>query len=332
MTKTTVGCCLVLCGLWSQAGLADAGPSGADATADRAEAPAAKYLLRYKFRPGETIRWEVEHRASVRTTVSGTTQTAETVTNSIKAWQVSKVEPDGRATFVQRVESVDMRQKLTGRQEVRYNSLADKKPPLGYEDVAKAVGVPLAVITLDAQGNVVRREEKRPKPTANPGYLTIPLPTDAVPVGHRWSLPADIQVTLKDGRVKKVKTRQQFVLSEVAEGLATIQVETHVLSPVDDPAVEAQLIQSKSNGSVRFDIESGRVVAQQSDLDERVHGFQGEASTLHYATRFTEKLLPEAPGAARRPTAAGASPAPPGESARRPRPAPQGARTKNDRR
>ena len=27
-------------------------------------------LLRYKFHPGETIRWEVEHRTNVRTTVS----------------------------------------------------------------------------------------------------------------------------------------------------------------------------------------------------------------------------------------------------------------------
>ena len=29
-----------------------------------------KYTLRYKFHPGETIRWEVEHRSMVRATVS----------------------------------------------------------------------------------------------------------------------------------------------------------------------------------------------------------------------------------------------------------------------
>ena len=40
-----------------------------------------KYTLRYKFHPGETIRWEVEHRSNVRTTVSGTTQTAETLSH-----------------------------------------------------------------------------------------------------------------------------------------------------------------------------------------------------------------------------------------------------------
>ena len=42
-------------------------------------ADAEKYTLRYKFQPGETVRWEVEHRSKVRTTVSGTTQNTETV-------------------------------------------------------------------------------------------------------------------------------------------------------------------------------------------------------------------------------------------------------------
>ena len=89
------------------------------------------YTLRYKFHPGETIRWEVEHRSMVRATVSRTTQTTETLSNSVNVWRVGKVQPDGTATFEHRVEWVDMRHKLTGRGEVHYDSRTDKKPPRG---------------------------------------------------------------------------------------------------------------------------------------------------------------------------------------------------------
>ena len=108
-----------------------------------------------------------------------------------------------------------------------------------------------------------------------------------------WSFPHDTSVRQKDGSTKQVKTRQDFTLIEVDNGIATIKVETIVLTPIRDPALEAQLIQHVTDGTVRFDIAAGRVVGQQTDIDKRVIGFQGEASSLHYVTRFTEELLPE---------------------------------------
>ncbi len=267
------------------------------------EKPSAsqKYLLRYKFHTGETIRWEVEHRAQVRTTVGGTTQTAETFSGSVKVWQVSQVANSGEATFVHSVESVDMRQKLTGRQEVAYNSQTDAAPPPGFEDAAKSVGVPLSVITLDARGNVVRREQKQQRQQETQSQITVPLPEQAVAVGEEWNLPFDIDLPQKDRSIKKVKTRQRFTLVGVEGRVATIRVETQVLTPIHDPAIEAQLIQHETAGTVRFDIEQGRVIGQQTDLDRHVVGFQGEASSLHYVTRFVEKLLPQRQDTAARP-------------------------------
>jgi len=284
-------------------------PAGVTTASDPSSPLGEKYLLRYKFEPGETIRWEVEHRAQIRTTVSGTTQTAETVSSSVKVWQVSDVDSAGRATFVHSVESVDMRQKLTGRQEVSYNSTTDEKPPLGFEDVAEAVGIPLAIITLDAQGKVTSREDKHRPSSGGTGPVTIPLPSEALAVGQQWLLPSEVQVNLDNGGVKKIQARQRFTLAEVSEGLATIRIETQILSPVHNPAIEAQLIQKESNGTVVFDIESGRIVSQQSDVDKRVHGVPNETSSLHCLTRFTEKLI--APAASNRGAKVSGPPAPP---------------------
>ena len=82
--------------------------------------------------------------------------------------------------------------------------------------------------------------------------------------------------------------------------MATIEVSNHVLTPIDDPKIESQLIQRESTGTVKFDIDAGRVLSQQMDLDRRVVGFSGPASSVHYMTRFTERLLPPTPKVATR--------------------------------
>jgi hypothetical protein len=261
--------------------------------AGEAESNHPTYSLGYKFHPGEVLRWKVVHRAKIKTTVSGTTQTAETVSQSVKVWRVKEVSPDGTVTFDNLVENVDMRQNVTGREEVRFNSQTDEKPPAAFEAVARSIGVPISTITLNGQGKVIQREQSQ-APAAAPnqdGQITVPLPDHPVAVGESWSFPYEIQVPLADGKVKKVKTVQQFTLAEVKDGVASIQVATQVLTPIHDPAVEAQLIQRASSGSVRFDVEAGRVIGQQMDVDKVVVGFQGRASSLHYLSRFTEDFL-----------------------------------------
>ena len=214
-----------------------AGPALAQAGARDSERPT--YLLRYKFQPGETLRWNVLHRNRVRTTVSGTTQTAETVSKSVKVWRVTGCREDGTATFAYSVESVDMWQKLTGRQEARYNSKTDKQAPPGFESVAQSVGVPLSQITMDATGEIVSRERNKAVQSAeSEGQITIPLPDEAVPVGHTWSFPHQIDLPLPDGTVKKIKSMQKFTLLEVKTGVATIEVATQILTPIHDPAIE----------------------------------------------------------------------------------------------
>jgi len=266
-----------------------------------AGAESRKYVLRYKFHPGETLRWEVVHEVQIRTAVSGSTQNAETSSRSVKVWQVDDVETDGSVTFEHSVEWVDMRQKLYGRKPIRYDSRSDEKPPPGFQQVAASVGKPLSVVTMDALGKIIRRERKLDRPgTQNQGPMTIPLPENPVAVGETWSFPEDISVRLSTGAIKKIKARQSFTLESVKTGVATIRVSTRVLTPIDDPAIESQLIQRESTGSVRFDIEAGRVLSQQMDVDKHVVGFRGQASSIHYATRFTERLLPSVTRVARR--------------------------------
>jgi hypothetical protein len=58
-----------------------------------------------------------------------------------------------------------------------------------------------------------------------------------------------------------------------------------------DPYVRSQLIERLTEGTVRFDIERGRIIEQEHSVDKRVLGFAGEASSMHFVARLHEKLL-----------------------------------------
>ena len=53
---------------------------------------------------------------------------------------------------------------------------------------------------------------------------------------------------------------------------------------------------------MRFDVDAGRILSQQMDIDKHVVGFRGDASSIHYLNRFSEQLLPEDLKTAAKPT------------------------------
>jgi hypothetical protein len=251
----------------------------------------AKYTLRYVFQPGQVLRWEVLQQASVRTSINGEAETVETVSKSSKAWRVKEVKPDGSAVFEHSVDWVDMRQQFGSKRPVRYDSRSGTKPPLGFEDVAGAVGLPLATVTMDATGKTLSRRRTPLRGTSKiESEMTLLLPAEPIPLGHTWSKTFEIEIRLPGGVMKKVSAMQKFTLEEVKTGVARIAVLNVILTPVRDPAVEAQLVQYESAGFVRFDVDAGRVLEQQVDMDKRIVGFRGPASNLHYLSRFTEKF------------------------------------------
>jgi hypothetical protein len=270
--------------------------------ADTTSSAAPTHKLRYKFRLDETLRTKVIHQAAVKTTIEGTTRKAETVSISVKNWRVTKIDKKGLVTFVHSVEYVTMKTDLTGRETIRFDSRKADEPPPGYQDVAKRVGVPLTRIVMDNTGQILKREELAPGLSV-PSQLTMPLPMDPVAVGDDWSFPDTLRIKLRSGEVKAVKTRQRFELRSVEDGIAEIYVETQILSPTkDNKELESQLIQQQTEGTIQFDVEAGRVIGQQIDLDRRLVGYPNDKSSMHYRTRFTETLLKSSERTAAKPS------------------------------
>ena len=234
----------------------------------------------------------------VDTTIGGSSNVAEVATISQKSWRVVEVDKDGAVTFETQWDKIDMRQKMSGREEVRYNSETDKDPPAGYETTAASIGVPLSHLTISSNGKLLNREIKSDK--AKPfmdgkatyqatQQLLVPLPNEPVFIGQPWSIPVDLTVKLESGP-RAIQARHRYKIDKVESGVATISCET-ILPPLNDPELRSQLIQQMGTTKIEFDIAKGKVLSQVTDVDERVIGFKGNESSIHFLSRFTETLL-----------------------------------------
>jgi len=262
--------------------------------AEATDTTAAKqYELRYKFKSGDVVRYDVIHRASIRSTIDDTTQAAQSRTDSVKAWKITDVLPEGDIEFTNVVEKVHMVNQLPDKDPVEYNSERDKTPPPGFEDAAKAVGVPLSVMRITPRGKVVRRDSKiRNQNVEEDAPIVLRLPEEKVAVGDTWDEPFDVAVRLPAaGATKSIQTRRHHKLASVENGVATIEVKYQVLSPID-AQIETQIVQRLMEGEVRFDINKGQVITQQMDVDKHIIGFAGATSSLQYIMKMEERLIP----------------------------------------
>jgi len=264
------------------------------ATAAGPAGPPEVFRLRYRFEPGAEIATEVAHRALTETTMNGVTQSVETMTDSVKTWTVVAVDETGRATLEQSVDDVTMTSRSSDRGEVRWSSTGSDDPPPGYEGVRQSLGVPLVRMEVAPDGRILERRELRPCPAAASGDLVVvPLPDEPVPVGHEWTIPDEVVVEVPGGPRKAVRTRLRYRLDEVRDGVARIAVDTTVLTPLDDPRLEARLLERIWNGEIRFDVEAGRIASRRTAVDRRVVGFGGPQSSLRYKASLEERLLDE---------------------------------------
>ncbi len=248
-------------------------------------------VLRYRFTPGETITMDVGHRALTETTIGAARQTVETATDSTKIWTIVAVDDDGRATIEHSVGDVTMTSRTSDKGEVRWSSRDPGQAPPDYEAVRQSLGVPLSRVVVDATGRVLERRDLKPTPPSNTGDLmVVPLPDEPATVGTEWTVPQEVVVEVPNGPRKAVKTRLRYRVASLRDGVATIRVDTTVLTPIDDPRLEARLLERIWDGEIEFDVARGRLLRRSTGVDRRVVGFSGPESSVRYKASLEERL------------------------------------------
>lgn len=258
-----------------------------------AESPEAA-TLNYKLSEGEEIRYQVEHLANTKTRIKGVDSVSSVRTVSKRVWRVKEVNAEGEMTFEHVIESVSMTQKNGDAEELSWNSESGESPPQPFRAVADQIGKPVATIRINQQGQERERlDDRGTKVDLGMGGITIPMPGQAVKIGGQWSVPRQTRVRDEDGDPKVIKVRELYTLEKVSAGIATLSIRSEPLTPIKSSKVKSQVVQQLSNGTVKFDIDAGRLISRQLDWDETVIGFEGAESSMDYRARLSEKLISE---------------------------------------
>lgn len=251
------------------------------------------YTLKHSLEPGQTLRYVVTHIAKTKTRINGSEEIANVHTTSNRAWKVAEAS-DTEITFDHSIESVAMTQQNGDAEEVRWDSTTGEEPPKIFSVVASQIGTPLATVTINQQGQEVRREDHAgSKSSLGMGTLALALPDKPIKIGESWAVPSEIQARTEDGFVKPIKIRQLFTLKKVKAGVATLSVKSETLTPIEEESLRAQVVQQLSNGTLRFDVDNGYLLSKELNWDESVVGFQGPGSMMEYRAKMSEELLPE---------------------------------------
>ncbi len=224
------------------------------------------YQLAYKLEKGETIRWTVEHVASTKTQLAGETEETSSRSESTKVWNVSSVDKLGNITFVHSIEAVKMWQKIGETDPVAYDSRTDTEVPDEYQSVSEKLGKPLAVFSITPNGEITDRKSNLQGARFGTGDVTVPLPKEAIPVGHKWNVPTTLQATDEDGRNQQLKARISYQLVKVKSGNAYISFRTEILTPVESEKIKSQIMQQQTKGYLVFDIQSRSTDSQGSGM------------------------------------------------------------------
>jgi len=249
------------------------------------EAP--KTLLRYQFKKGEELRWNVLHTLKMRNVIGGKEENIETRSRAVKIWKTLDVDKQGAAIFEYRVEDIDMHQAQTGVDDVVYNSRRDKTIPPEFINLEKKIGVPLARIKIDPQGTTTKQPIREYDSSIGENRIVIPLPSDPVGIGLSWSRLEEIDLPQPNQTVKKFKMRHEFTLEKIQSGLATIKFATVNFTPLT-PKEESELLKNFSVGTMELDLDAGHFIRHQATVDKHVIGIQGASDNIHYLARVTE--------------------------------------------
>lgn len=87
-----------------------------------------------------------------------------------------------------------------------------------------------------------------------------------------------------------VRFRELYKLDKVSLGVATVSVRSEMITIITEPKEEAQVLQQLSNGTVRFDMQAGRMISKDLTWDKRVVDFAGPGSSMEYNSRLSEEV------------------------------------------
>lgn len=250
------------------------------------------YELRYGLTKDQTYTWDVEHTFTTKTRMSSTYDESSARSTSRHSWLVVSVDSLDQMTFDHKVERVKSWSKQGEAQPIEYDSQSSTTPPPGYETIHSRMGQTIKTVTMDRQGKIINKQQAFNQTKFGMGEIAIPLPSGPIPIGFKWNVPLELTAKDEHDSLRKLTARVVYELKKVDSGKAYLAFRTEVLTPLDSEKVRSQIMQDLIRGYAIFDMNQGFFTYREVNWDEKVQGYEGPESFLHYVAKLTENYVP----------------------------------------
>jgi hypothetical protein len=250
---------------------------------------------RFRWQAGQVLTYRVEQITAAADTMGESKAETTTTLNNVKRWQVLGVDAAGVATLQLSLVSLRIETKPPSGDALVFDSAnPDKSDAQMREQLSKYVGVPLAVLRMDAQGRVLEVKESKFGPASKfeselPFILVLPAVVPSP--GQGWQRPYRITLEPPQGTGEKYDAVQQYVFKSVSGATATVTLATTVTNPPAAVADQIPLLQLQPQGEIVFDTRAGVVRSVRWQIDKELKGHQGEGSSYRFQSTYKEEYV-----------------------------------------
>jgi hypothetical protein len=248
-----------------------------------------------RWQPGQVLVYRAEHEIQVAETVGTEKITTKSRLSVTKRWQVENVDSAGVATL--QLTLLRLRNEITrpDGEQMAFDS-ADPRTAETKDQFARYVGPVLAVLRVDPRGKVVEVKESKFGP-ASRFESELPfvgiLPVGKLKPGTSWERAYQITLEPPQGTGEKYAAIQRYRCTGVAGTLVTVALTTELKAPPEAPGDRVPLAQSQPAGDVVYDVRAGRLHSALLKVDQEVKGHQGEGSSYHFQSSYSEQYVGE---------------------------------------
>lgn len=250
-------------------------------------APPPQMAGPFAWKKATNLTYRVEHITTIIDEADGTKSKATTKLNETKRWQVLDVDKVGVGTLQLSLTAMRLELVRSDGGTLLFDSDAlEKSNPRMREQLSKYVGVPLAVLRVDASGKVVEVKQSKFGPASRfesePPFVVV-LPTKP---SLEWERTYQITLEPPQGAGEKFDAVQKY-----KGGVNTIELTTTIKALPASAADQIHLLPFQPSGRVTFDVANGRMQRAELTIDKELIGHQGKGSRYHLTSMYKEELV-----------------------------------------
>jgi len=282
-------------------------------------APGGK-VLRWRFTPGETLRYATTQRATHRVAASENSPATEFASSqSIDlSWKVEAVDAQGVASLIERIERLRMKSESPQGVVTEFDSASEKDPPTMSQAAAatmRAIVARTFLVKMSPQGAILERkpltsarseadkgkdkdkssakDRSSPSPAQEPPApmsWRIALPEGPVAPGKTWTETATTASPLMGPAT--LESRYRYEGSETRDGRTLEKITFSVrMKPRGEQAPKGfQVSQQESEGAYYFDNAAGRMVEMQTKTRLKMSVSESGKKTLEQTNEIEQRF------------------------------------------